>query len=59
VIYRKRAYGYDLEQEIENVIPQLRLLYSLFLSPVKLPTRMEFLNYFKMAFLTTSTVDFI
>lgn len=56
---RKRAYGYDWEQEIEDVVPQIWLFHSKLQSPVAVPTDIKFfLNHFPNAILTTSTIGF-
>src|SRR5690606_41178101 len=56
---RKRAYGYDWEQEIEDVVPQIGLFHSKLQSPVAAPTEIKFfLNHFPNAILLTSTIGF-
>src|SRR5690606_15655505 len=56
---RKRAYGYELEQEIEDVVPQIRLFRSKLQSPVAVLKDIKFsLNHYPNAVLLASAIDF-
>ncbi|WP_159638607.1 hypothetical protein [Sphingobacterium composti Ten et al. 2007 non Yoo et al. 2007] len=56
---RKKAYGYDWEQEIEDVVTPIGLFHSKLQSPVAVLRGIKFfLNHFPNAILTTSTIDF-
>ena len=56
---RKRAYGYELKQKIEDVVTPIRLFHSKLQSSVAVLTDIKFfLNHFPNAILITSTFGY-